>query len=195
MSESFLILVAITVASYLLIVPAVALAIAVKARRQSRAAHERIAELECLVAARAAQAASTTATSIPAPSPLREIEPAAENAPQGTSAPEALQLGAVVPPGAGNQTPEPPVLKPPPLPEQSVPHDVPPLPATAIAKPGPPARDAFSLEHFLGVKLFAWLGGIALFAGLIFFVKYAFEHNLIPPALRVEVAPEIGAHK
>ena len=32
----------------------------------------------------------------------------------------------------------------------------------------------------MGVKLFAWLGGLALFFGVVFFVKYAFEHDLIP---------------
>jgi uncharacterized membrane protein len=48
-----------------------------------------------------------------------------------------------------------------------------------------PPRPAFSIEQFLGVKLFAWLGGVALFFGIIFFVKYAFERDLIPPALRI----------
>lgn len=37
----------------------------------------------------------------------------------------------------------------------------------------------------MGVKLFAWLGGVALFFGVIFFVRYAFEHDLVPPAVRV----------
>ena len=46
-------------------------------------------------------------------------------------------------------------------------------------------KEPFSLEQFMGAKLFAWLGGVAMFFGVIFFVKYAFERNLIPPALRV----------
>ena len=37
----------------------------------------------------------------------------------------------------------------------------------------------------MGVKLFAWLGGVAMFFGVVFFVKYAFEKNLIPPAVRI----------
>lgn len=37
----------------------------------------------------------------------------------------------------------------------------------------------------MGVKLFAWIGGLALFLGVVFFVKYAFEHNLVPAELRV----------
>ena len=46
-------------------------------------------------------------------------------------------------------------------------------------------KELFSLERFMGVKLFAWLGGVAMFFGVIFFVKYAFEKNLIPPAVRI----------
>jgi uncharacterized membrane protein len=33
--------------------------------------------------------------------------------------------------------------------------------------------------------MFAWVGGLALFLGIAYFVKYSFEQNLIPPALRV----------
>ena len=40
-------------------------------------------------------------------------------------------------------------------------------------------------ELFMGVRLFAWIGGLALFLGVVFFVKYSFEHNWIPPWLRV----------
>jgi Predicted membrane protein (DUF2339) len=47
------------------------------------------------------------------------------------------------------------------------------------------SKEPFSLERFMGVKLFAWLGGVAMFFGVIFFVKYAFENNLIPPAVRI----------
>lgn len=37
----------------------------------------------------------------------------------------------------------------------------------------------------MGAKLFAWLGGFAAFLGAAFFVKYSFEHDLIPPEVRV----------
>ena len=59
--------------------------------------------------------------------------------------------------------------------------------------PSIPAKPPFSIEQFLGVKMFAWLGGVALFFGVIFFVKYAFEHNLIPPAMRVAIGFITGA--
>ncbi len=47
-------------------------------------------------------------------------------------------------------------------------------------------------ELFTGVKLFAWLGGLALFIGAGFFVKYSIDRNLIPPALRLAVSAVIG---
>ena len=42
-------------------------------------------------------------------------------------------------------------------------------------------------ELFMGVKLFAWIGGLALFLAVAFFVKYSFEHDLIPPEVRVAI--------
>jgi len=45
----------------------------------------------------------------------------------------------------------------------------------------------------MGAKLFAWIGGLALFLGVAFFVKYSFEHNLIPPELRVAIGFAVGA--
>ncbi|MEI9892489.1 MAG: DUF2339 domain-containing protein [Chthoniobacter sp.] len=49
-----------------------------------------------------------------------------------------------------------------------------------------------TLEAFMGVKLFAWLGGLALFLGIVFFVKYSFEHNLITPQMRVAIGALTG---
>ena len=45
----------------------------------------------------------------------------------------------------------------------------------------------------MGAKLFAWIGGLALFLGVAFFVKYSFEHNLVPPELRVAIGFVVGA--
>ena len=44
----------------------------------------------------------------------------------------------------------------------------------------------------MGAKLFAWIGGLALFLGVAFFVKYSFEHNLIPPEMRVAIGFVVG---
>lgn len=40
-------------------------------------------------------------------------------------------------------------------------------------------------EQFMGVKLFAWVGALALFLGVAFAVKYSFDQGLISPPVRV----------
>ncbi|MDR3403478.1 MAG: DUF2339 domain-containing protein [Chthoniobacter sp.] len=55
-----------------------------------------------------------------------------------------------------------------------------------------PLLPKVTLEAFMGVKLFAWLGGLALFLGIVFFVKYSFEHNLITPQMRVAIGAITG---
>src|SRR6266536_1379490 len=86
----------------------------------------------------------------------------------------------------------PPASMPPPLPVTAVP---PPIPETKPIMPveevkvetvAPPVR-TIDWEQFMGAKMFAWIGGFALFLGVAFFVKYSFEHNLIPPELRVAI--------
>ena len=56
----------------------------------------------------------------------------------------------------------------------------------------PPSVPKLNLEQFLGVKLFAWLGGLALFFAIVFFLKYSFDHNLIPPAGRAAIGLSSG---
>ncbi len=78
--------------------------------------------------------------------------------------------------------------------EKSVP---PPIPKTFIEATVPqitkPAKPPINWEQFMGAKLFAWIGGLALFLGVAFFVKYSFEHNLISPELRVAIGFVVGA--
>ena len=59
--------------------------------------------------------------------------------------------------------------------------EIPPEPEPAEEPPVP----RINWEQFMGAKLFAWLGGLAAFLGAAFFVKYSFEHDLIPPEVRV----------
>src|SRR5437660_1280559 len=68
---------------------------------------------------------------------------------------------------------------PPPIPERFIKEAVPQITT--------PARPPINWEQFMGAKLFAWIGGLALFLGVAFFVKYSFEHNLISPELRVAI--------
>ncbi len=86
----------------------------------------------------------------------------------------------------GNQPVEPAAPStPPPLPPAIVDTETAPEPEVPGRVEENGTQAPFSLEHFMGVKLFAWLGGVALFFGVIFFVKYAFENNLVPPVVRV----------
>ena len=74
---------------------------------------------------------------------------------------------------------------PPPIPKRFVEASVP-----QITRP---AKPPINWEQFMGAKLFAWIGGLALFLGVAFFVKYSFEHNLISPELRVAIGFVVGA--
>jgi uncharacterized membrane protein len=94
----------------------------------------------------------------------RADEPAAPSA----SAPEPARSISAIP-----------GTTPPPIPPYAPPA---PLPGT------PPPRGTIDWEQFMGAKLFAWLGGLAAFLGAAFFVKYSFEHDLIPPEVRVALA-------
>ncbi|MCZ7637478.1 MAG: DUF2339 domain-containing protein [Verrucomicrobia bacterium] len=42
-----------------------------------------------------------------------------------------------------------------------------------------------NLEQFMGVKLFAWIGGLVLFLAAAFFLKHSFEQGWVSPELRV----------
>ncbi|MEP6955572.1 MAG: DUF2339 domain-containing protein [Chthoniobacterales bacterium] len=66
----------------------------------------------------------------------------------------------------------------------------PPLPPP-IPLPEPP-RAAIDWEAFLGVKLFAWMGGLVLFLSVVFLVKYSFQNNLVTPRMRVIIGTAIG---
>lgn len=58
----------------------------------------------------------------------------------------------------------------------------PPPPSQSFQRPAAPRVD---LEQFMGAKLFAWIGGLALFLGVLFFVKLSFERGWVSPAMRV----------
>jgi uncharacterized membrane protein len=107
-----------------------------------------------------------------APAPQREIA-----APLPVEPPRP-----VVAPAPVVSAQPPPMAAPPPVPV-----------ATPLPEPrpvfGPPRKPApkINWEQFMGVKGFAWIGGFALFLGIVFFVKYSFDNNLVPPELRVAI--------
>lgn len=66
-----------------------------------------------------------------------------------------------------------------------------------VAEPPPRQEEktllpSLTLEAFMGVKLFAWVGGLALFLGIVFFVRYSFEHNLVTPQMRIAIGALTG---
>ncbi len=65
--------------------------------------------------------------------------------------------------------------------------DLPAPPLISKERSSPTIGQGVDWEKFMGVKLFAWLGGFALFLGVAFFIKYSFDHNLIPPELRAAI--------
>ncbi len=67
----------------------------------------------------------------------------------------------------------------------------PPAATQAAAIPVQP-HHTFNWESILGVKLFAWIGGFALFLGVVFLVKYAFDNNWITPTMRIVAGAIIG---
>ncbi|MEI6033510.1 MAG: DUF2339 domain-containing protein [Verrucomicrobiae bacterium] len=135
------------------------------------------------------------------------------------SAPAAPPPSVFVPPAREQLERRSPAI-PPPLPEPektfgdipastekprktSLPADAPPIsfsaPPSSDRQASPPQRSApdwtksINWEQFMGARLFAWLGGLALFLAVAFFVKYSFEHDLIPPEARVAIGFLAGA--
>jgi uncharacterized membrane protein len=85
-----------------------------------------------------------------------------------------------------------PQFMPPPIPASlKTPPPIRPLPPPPLI-PKRTSAPAFNWEAFMGVKLFAWLGGFALFLGVVFLVKYSFENNLITPFGRLVIGGAVG---
>src|SRR5262249_61560612 len=63
-----------------------------------------------------------------------------------------------------------------------------PRPAPTAAPPAPaaaPPAPAISFEERFGTRWVVWVGGLALFLGGVFLVKYSIEQDLIGPGVRV----------
>src|SRR6476660_7835402 len=142
------------------VVPAVALAKASRALRAIEELKQRLLMLEPRL--------HRSSEDAPAPPPeiVTQPKPAAPIIPS-VSVPPPLHVTAV----------------PPPIPETK---PIIPFEEVQMETAPPPAR-TIDWEQLMGAKMFAWIGGFALFLGVAFFVKYSFEHNLIPPELRVAI--------
>lgn len=110
---------------------------------------------------------------------------------RGGSSPASLPVTASIPTAAPpSPNVPPPIPQRPAMPIPAAAPKVPPL--EPPQPPPPPPRKPIDWEAFLGVKLFAWIGGFVLFLGIVFLVKYSFENNLITPSTRVAIGTVLG---
>lgn len=129
---------------------------------------------------------ATTAPTVAAPAILSNAEESSSRPTEPVegrpySAPETIPSIAVPLAAIPSETPAPSA-------EVSAPPVLPPVierPVYTPPAPQPGWMDSINWEQFMGAKLFAWLGGLALFLGVAFFVKYSFDHGWIPPEARV----------
>jgi len=155
---------------------------ATDARAQLRALQQRLLRLEGDL--RQIQSGSEVPTAAPPVAPMAQVAGEPDRVLEWVREQEQrMEVVAEVPVLPPEPPPPLPVVQPPFAMEDWESGQVP-LPRQVEEREVPP-QEPFSLEKFMGVKLFAWLGGVAMFFGVIFFVKYAFEKNLIPPALRI----------
>jgi uncharacterized membrane protein len=153
----------------ILVLPFVALAKANRAKRGVDDVVKRLSSLENELRNLRPQTVSTVQPEPPVAAPEPKVEAAPPPIPAITPAPVVSKA---------TQGPS------------SIPQELLTPKARQIAKPTKPPID---WEQFMGAKLFAWIGGFALFLGIAFFVKYSFEHNLIPAELRVAIGFVVGA--
>jgi Predicted membrane protein (DUF2339) len=169
-------------------------------KSELRAQADALTDLRCAVDRMRPPPASHPAT--PPAAPVTVAVPLAAT----IAASPAPHLAPIIPSGGAPSTPPaipqpatvlpaaipPPVSAVPPRAVEVRPPSVRPEPPVVALAPEPRAS-VINWELFMGVKLFAWLGGLALFLAVSFFVKYSFEHDLIPPAVRVALGFIVGA--
>jgi len=165
---------------------------AVQSRARIEELSRRFGGLEAEVHAlrsRWAEAGAFQTPPVPVASPA---EPSTEKiSPEPPILTETPAVSAPESPALATQVPFVEELKPPPpiyaQKTAAVPPPFPMRPEPEGAWPLGGAGPKIDWEQLMGVKLFAWLGGLALFLGVAFFVKYSFEHDLIPPEIRVAI--------
>jgi uncharacterized membrane protein len=128
-----------------------------------------------------------------APSPMPLVPAPAEKAARNTSEKNRFETAASGIPSEAPIPQPPPTMPPPDLPKTVFKFDQvpernetpPPRSEPVVQAPATEDAGSFDWEQFMGAKLFAWIGGLALFLGIAFFIKYSFDHNMIPPQVRV----------
>ncbi len=116
----------------------------------------------------------------PVPEPAQTVglvpQAAAAAAPTPAFQPETVEAAAPAPETKAGPEAAPPPFIPRPAAERP------------WASPALPTLPAIDWERFMGVKLIAWLGGFAMFLGVVFFIKYELDQGHIPAEVRMAAA-------
>jgi len=199
--DGFIILVALAFLATVFVLPIVAFVRSGRAARETEQLGARLRSLEDeLIRLRTSheQQLGALRTAVERGAAAHASQP--ESRPAASSAPPPVPEPSVVPPvpmpppvvlipaarpatPSARMSPQPPPAAPPPI------QPIQPRPA---AFDFDKLKGSLNWEQFMGAKLFAWIGGLALFLGVAYFVKYSFEHNLIPPEVRVALGFLVG---
>ncbi|MDO5764853.1 MAG: DUF2339 domain-containing protein [Elusimicrobiales bacterium] len=71
-------------------------------------------------------------------------------------------------------------------------NEVPPQAEPVLAAEAQPAAEKAPSVEFSPAKLFSWIGGLMLFLGFVFGIKYAVENDLLSPAARIICSAGLG---
>lgn len=197
--EAFILLLILFLVAVLIVLPIWTISSVLGTRRETSALLARIRQLESrLPDIRNTVATTTTSTATardlprtasaditptPASFPTSVPQPATESIPPMPTVPAGSSASTAGPTLDAEATRSP----------VSQATATPPACSTPTTRPARPLTPAINWELFMGVKLFAWIGGLALFLGVAFFVKYSFDNDLIPPEVRVALGFLAGA--
>ena len=162
---------------FLLALPIWAIVAALRARRAAEENQKSLRTLEQRFEALTRRLRSTETE------PEKPITAPPAAAPSERSAPPPVTPGPPLRPASGG-VPAPPGPLPPPVPS---------TPSIPVLPPPRPVSPPFDWENLISVRLFAWLGGAALFLAAALFLQYSIQHGLISPAARVAIGLLVGA--
>jgi uncharacterized membrane protein len=187
-----IVLILLIVAAAVLVMPICALVSASRARREARELRMEVDRLRDLGATQLERLnrLSNRVSGLEDEKPASAPKPAPKVEEPVFVPPPALKPEPVFVPPPAYLEPAAKTLPPPELPKPEPKREI----APPAAKPPPPLPKVpeISLEMFMGAKLFAWIGGLALFLGVIFFVKHSMEQGWISPALRMAMGLVTG---
>lgn len=187
----------------MILLPIVAIAIALSVRSRVRAMEQSINRISALVGRLQYEAHELRRRLDATVGAQAESQGASEE--RSVVGPEQT-AGAAAPPHTGIEPKAEPVaafeapIRPPARPQP--PPAIEPAPAVSTVQvPTPPAPrkrerlqwGSINWEQFVGAKVFAWAAGLALFLGVSFFIKWSFDRGLITPPIRVTMGFVVGA--